>query len=99
MVGTTPIFQVLAIAALLRPAATTAGEDAYVWSLRRFLWLALITAAVLVLFSSLIAKPLAASSAMGIILVLLRQAGPVQSAFEALCLGVVVSVLVSSGSG
>jgi O-antigen/teichoic acid export membrane protein len=139
-IGATPIFQVLAIAALLRPAATTAGGVMLTCGhSRRFLLLGLITSVALVLFFiagipwgpvgiawahvwsiylllvpklywsfkrtpismglffSSIARPLAASLVMGIILLLLRQARLVQGAFGDLCLGVVVSPLVYLG--
>ena len=50
-IGATPIFQVLAIAALLRPAATTAGGVMLTCGhSRRFLWLGLSTSVALVLF-------------------------------------------------
>ena len=139
-IGATPIFQVLAIAALLRPAATTAGGVMLTCGhSRRFFWIGLFTSVALVLFFvagipwgpvgiawahvssiylllvpklywsfkrtpisvglffSSIARPLAASVVMGIILALLRQARLVQSAFGDLCLGVVVSALVYFG--
>ena len=49
-IGATPIFQVLAIAALLRPAAATAGGVMLTCGhSRRFFWLGLLTSVALVL--------------------------------------------------
>jgi PST family polysaccharide transporter len=138
--GATPIFQVLAIAALLRPAAATAGGVVLTCGhSRRFFWLGLFTSLAMVLgfvagipwgpvgiawgnvwavylllvpklywsfkrtpisvgllFSS-IARPLAASLMMGIILALVRQARLVNSPFEDLYLGAVLGTLVYFG--
>ena len=139
-IGATPISQVLAIAALLRPAAATAaGVMLTCGHSRKFFWLSAITSVALALgflagipwgpvgiawahvwsiylllvpklywsfkrtpisvglFFSSIARPLAASLMMGIILALVRQARLVQSPFEDLCLGAVLGALVYFG--
>jgi O-antigen/teichoic acid export membrane protein len=139
-IAATPIFQVLAIAAMFRPVATTAGGVMLTCGhSRRFLGVGFLTSVTLLLFFfagipwgpvgiawahvwsfylllvpklylsfkgtpvsvglffSSIARPLAASVVMGIILVLLRQARLVQGAFGELCLGIVVSALVYFG--
>lgn len=136
----TPIFQVLAIAAVIRPAATTAGGVMLTCGhSRRFLLLGLSTSFALILFFvagipwgpvgiawahvwsmylllvpklywsfkrtpisvglffSSIARPLAASLVMGLILALVRQARLLQSAFGDLCLGAVIGALVYFG--
>jgi PST family polysaccharide transporter len=50
-IGATPLFQILAIAALLRPAATTAGNVMLTCGhSRRFLWLGVFTAVALLFF-------------------------------------------------
>jgi O-antigen/teichoic acid export membrane protein len=139
-IGATPIFQVLAIAALLRPAAATAaGVMLTCGHSRKFFWLGVISSVAPVLgfvagipwgpvgiawahvwyvylllvpmlhwsfkrtpisvglFFSSIARPLAASLMMGIILALFRQARLAQSPFEDLCLGAVLGALVYFG--
>jgi polysaccharide transporter, PST family len=75
---------------------------AHVWSsylllVPRLYWSFKGTPISMRLFFSSIAKPLAASAVMGIILVLLRQARLVQGAFGELCLGIVASALVYFG--
>jgi len=75
---------------------------AHVWSIYLLLvpklyWSFKRTPISVGLFFSSIARPLAASLMMGIILALVRQARLVQSPFEDLCLGAVLGALVYFG--